>query len=56
MDPSSQQEGPWPRAEDGVELPDGTLIVADQRYGLAKIDTAGNVEPFGNFEAVACRS
>ena len=43
---------PLSRAEDGVELPDGTLIVADQRYGLAKIDTAGNVEPFGNFEAV----
>ena len=43
---------PLSRAEDGVELPDGTLIVADQRYGLAKIDTAGNVEPFGNFAAV----
>jgi sugar lactone lactonase YvrE len=43
---------PLARAEDGVELPDGTLIVADQRYGLAKIDTNGNVEPFGNFDAV----
>ena len=43
---------PLSRAEDGVELPDGTLIVADQRYGLVKIDTAGNVEPFGKFEAI----
>ena len=32
--------------------PDGTLIVADQRYGLAKIDLSGNVSPFGNFEAL----
>ena len=31
------------RAEDGVILSNGTLVVADQRYGLAKIDLAGNV-------------
>ena len=29
---------PLSRAEDGVFLNDGTLIVADQRYGLAKIE------------------
>ena len=29
-------------------LDDGTLIVADQRHGLAKIDLSGNVTPFGN--------
>ena len=40
------------RAEDGVMLADGTLIVADQRYGLAKIDLIGNVIPFGDFEAL----
>ena len=40
------------RAEDGVILDDGTLIVADQRHGLAKIDLSGNVTPFGNFEAL----
>lgn len=40
------------RAEDGVALSDGTLIVADQRYGLAKVDMFGNVEDFGEFRAV----
>ena len=40
------------RAEDGVILPDGTLIVADQRYGLVKIDLSGNVSAFGNFQAL----
>ena len=40
------------RAEDGVILSNGTLIVADQRYGLAKIDLAGNVTPFGDFEVL----
>ena len=40
------------RAEDGVIISNGTLIVADQRYGLAKIDLAGNVTPFGDFEAL----
>ena len=43
---------PLSRAEDGVILADGTLIVADQRYGLAKIDLSGKVSPFGNFEAL----
>ena len=43
---------PLSRAEDGVILTDGTLIVADQRYGLAKIDLSGKVTPFGNFDAL----
>ena len=30
-------------------LNDGALIVADQRYGLAKIEVEGTVEPFGKF-------
>ena len=40
------------RAEDGVMLADGTLIVADQRYGLIRIEPSGKVSPFGNFEAL----
>tara|TARA_Y100000768_G_scaffold375723_1_gene346850 strand:- start:9239 stop:10288 length:1050 start_codon:yes stop_codon:yes gene_type:complete len=40
------------RAEDGVILSNGTLIVADQRYGLSMIDPSGNVTPFGGFEAL----
>ncbi len=40
------------RPEDGVMLKDGTLIVADQRHGLVKIDPFGNVSPFGNFKAL----
>ena len=44
--------GKLSRPEDGVMLSDGTLIVADQRYGLAKIDLSGKVSPFGNFEAL----
>jgi len=43
---------PLSRAEDGVILADGTLIVADQRYGLAKITVSGDVTPFGNFQAL----
>ena len=44
--------GKLTRPEDGIMLSDGTLIVADQRYGLAKIDLSGKVSPFGNFEAL----
>ena len=40
------------RAEDGVMLADETLIVADQRYGLIRIELSGKVSPFGNFEAL----
>lgn len=45
-------DGGLQRAEDGVQLPDGTLIVADQRYGLVKIASDGSFEPFGEFAAV----
>ena len=38
------------RSEDGVMLPDGSLIVADQKYGLVEINTAGQVRAFGQFE------
>ena len=41
---------PLARSEDGVMLPDGSLIVADQRYGLVEINTAGQVRAFGQFE------
>ena len=44
--------GKLSRPEHGVMLADGTLIVADQRYGLAKIDLFGKVSPFGNFETL----
>ena len=44
--------GKLSRAEDGVMLADGTLIVADQRYGLIRIEPSGKVSPFGNFEAL----
>ncbi len=44
--------GKLSRAEDGVILADGTLIVADQRHGLSVIDQSGNVAPFGDFEAL----
>ena len=43
---------PLSRAEDGVMLSDGTLIVADQRHGLAKINISGKVEPFGDFQSL----
>lgn len=37
------------RAEDGVILPDGRLIVADQRHGLVEVGDDGSVRPFGAF-------
>lgn len=39
------------RPEDGVAFSDGTLIVADQRYGLVMIFPDGAARPFGNFAA-----
>ena len=33
-------------------LSDGTLIVADQRHGLVKINVSGKVEPFGDFQSL----
>ena len=46
------KDRPLARAEDGVMLSNGTLIVADKRYGLAKINRSGQVDPFGNFESL----
>ncbi|MEM9170175.1 MAG: SMP-30/gluconolactonase/LRE family protein [Pseudomonadota bacterium] len=37
------------RPEDGVLLADGTLVVSDQRTGLAAIAPDGAVRPFGDF-------
>ncbi len=37
------------RAEDGVALPDGRLIVTDQVDGLRLVQTDGSSQPFGRF-------
>ena len=37
------------RAEDGVTLTDGRLIVADQVYGLRLVEADGSNRPFGKF-------
>ena len=37
------------RAEDGVILADGRLIVADQRFGLVELAQDGTHKPFGQF-------
>jgi sugar lactone lactonase YvrE len=41
---------PLARPEDGRALPDGRLIVADQRYGLLLIEKDGSSRPFGNLK------
>jgi sugar lactone lactonase YvrE len=38
-------------AEDGVALPDGSLLVGDWDYGLIMLSAAGAKRPFGNFAA-----
>ena len=43
------------RAEDGIMLSSGSLLVADQRYGLVKIDAKGRVDAFGGFDDVNYR-
>ena len=40
------------RPEDGIVLADGTLLVADQRYGLVALSPDGSTRPFGDFAAV----
>lgn len=35
------------RPEDGVALPDGRLVVADQAHGLRMVESDGSSEPFG---------
>jgi len=39
------------RPEDGVALPDGRLIVADQVHGLRLVETDGTSKPFGDLAA-----
>ena len=38
------------RPEDGKALPDGRLVVADERYGLLLIEQDGSHRPFGQFK------
>ncbi|MDX1625290.1 MAG: SMP-30/gluconolactonase/LRE family protein [Wenzhouxiangellaceae bacterium] len=38
-------------AEDGVALPDGTLLVGDFDHGLVAIAPDGSTRPFGDFQA-----
>ena len=44
-------DGSLLRAEDGVALADGRIIVVDQAKGLRLIEKDGNNRPFGNFSA-----
>ncbi len=37
------------RAEDGVVLSDGRIVVVDQRHGLTVINTDQSIRPFGKF-------
>lgn len=38
------------RPEDGIALPDGRLIVADQAHGLRMVELDGTSRPFGHLE------
>ena len=38
------------RPEDGKALPDGRIVVADERYGLLLIDKDGSQRPFGHLD------
>jgi sugar lactone lactonase YvrE len=40
------------RPEDGIALPDGRLIVADQVHGLRLVEIDGTSKPFGNLVAI----
>lgn len=44
-------DGSLLRAEDGVSLEDGRIVVVDQAKGLRLIEKDGSNRPFGNFEA-----
>jgi len=44
-------DGSLLRAEDGVSLEDGRIIVVDQANGLRLIEKDGSNRPFGNFTA-----
>ena len=43
------------RPEDGIALPDGRLIVADQVHGLRLVETDGTSKPFGDLGATGYR-
>lgn len=43
------------RAEDGIALADGRIIVADQKHGLSLIAADQSVRPFGNFAKAGFR-
>lgn len=43
------------RPEDGVALPDGRLLVADQAHGLRLVETDGTHRPFGEMVAAGYR-
>jgi len=43
------QDRPLARPEDGKALPDGRLVVADERFGLYLIEPDGSHRPFGGF-------
>jgi sugar lactone lactonase YvrE len=44
-------DGSLARPEDGVALPDGALLVADQVHGLRRVDPDGRSAPFGEMVA-----
>lgn len=44
-------DGALLRPEDGVVLPDGRLVVADQAVGLRVIEADGSTRPYGNMVA-----
>lgn len=44
-------DGSLLRAEDGVSLEDGRIVVVDQAHGLRLIEKDGSNRPFGNFKA-----
>ena len=43
------------RAEEGVMFCDGSLVVADQRYGLVRVPVGATIEQFGDFKSVDYR-
>jgi sugar lactone lactonase YvrE len=43
------------RAEDGVALPDGRLLVVDQAHGLRLVETDGSSAPFGDLRGAGYR-
>lgn len=44
------QDRPLARPEDGKALPDGRLVVGDERHGLLLINKDGSHRPFGKFK------